>query len=103
MIALDWLLWTAIDSCGDREYFLEYWNLFTVVESVRENLQGQGLCFGNRFITSSPIDHNSGQARNLSDPATVVFSFSFDLHIIILIDMIAHSGEDVQSFFLAER
>lgn len=52
--------------------------LLAMLDPIRENTKGKGLCARERLFTRLPIGHDAGEIGNLGNPAAIVFLLDLD-------------------------
>jgi hypothetical protein len=51
-----------------------------VLWAIGKDAEDEGFDIRDGFIPGGTVDHGPGDNGDLSDPATVLFSFDFDFH-----------------------
>ena len=65
-------------SSGPKRDVEEFRRGFTVLQTLGNDSQGEGLYEGNGFVAVLAIGHHAWQIGYLGEPAAVVFTFDFD-------------------------
>src|SRR5271166_3982513 len=61
-----------------RENLVDGGGHFAILQPVCDHSQGKSLDLGYRLFSSLPVNHHSGELRNLRDPPAVVFALDLD-------------------------
>ncbi len=62
----------------NREDALQVYGWFAVLDTLRDNPEGQGFYLGDRLFTSCSVYHDTGEVGHLGDASAVIFSIYFD-------------------------
>src|SRR5271166_2297181 len=61
-----------------RENLVDGGGHFTILQPVCDHSQGKSLDSGYRIFSSLPVNHHSGELRNLRDPPAIVLALDLD-------------------------